>query len=109
MKPVPITPKYYPLPVVSRMTGLTSSNIRYWETQFSQLSPRRDNHLNRFYTVDDIAFLKRVKYIRDELHVTRIVGIKRVLLQDAHIDRCSMAYELVCELRRQLVALRAEV
>lgn len=109
MKPVPTEPKYYTLPAVAKMTGLTSSNIRYWETQFSQLSPRRDNHLNRYYTAEDIAFIKRVKYIRDELHITRIDGIKRVLLRDENIDPCAVAYELVTELKRQLIAFKEQI
>ena len=70
---------YYSMKEVREMTGLTSSNLRYWEAQFKQLNPRKDGHGNRYYTLQDIDLIKQIKYIRDDLKITRIDAIKTEL------------------------------
>lgn len=70
---------YYSMKEVREMTGLTSSNLRYWEAQFKQLNPRKDGHGNRYYTLQDIDLIKQIKYIRDDLKITRIDAIKAEL------------------------------
>ena len=70
---------YYSMKEVREMTGLTSSNLRYWEAQFTQLNPRKDGHGNRYYTLQDIDLIKQIKYIRDDLKITRIDAIKTEL------------------------------
>lgn len=74
--------KYYRIREVEEETGILSPTLRFWETRFDQLSPRKDNHGNRYYTVDDIALIKRIKYIRDDLKITRTEAIKRELETD---------------------------
>lgn len=74
------TPKiYYSMTEVRGMTNLTASNLRYWEAQFKQLKPRKDGHGNRYYTLQDIELIKQIKYIRDELKITRIEAIQAEL------------------------------
>ncbi len=70
---------YYSMKEVKEMTGLTASNLRYWEAQFKQLNPRKDGHGNRYYTLQDIDLIKQIKYIRDDLKITRIDAIKTEL------------------------------
>lgn len=70
---------YYSMQEVRELTGLTASNLRYWEAQFKQLNPRKDGHGNRYYTLKDIELIKQIKYIRDELKITRIEAIKAEL------------------------------
>ena len=74
--------KYYRIREVEQETGVLSPTLRFWETRFDQLSPRKDNHGNRYYTAEDIALIKRIKYIRDELKITRTEAIKRELETD---------------------------
>ena len=64
---------YYSMNEAQEMTGLPASTLRYWEKHFDQLNPRKDGHGNRYYTMVDIALIKQIKYLRDEMHITRIV------------------------------------
>ena len=73
------TKVYYSIAEVRSLTGLPISTLRYWETQFTQLSPYKDERGNRYYTEQDIDFIKQVKYIRDELRITRIIAIRTKL------------------------------
>lgn len=64
--------RFYSIREVMERTGLPASTLRYWESQFSQLSPRKDGHGNRYYQLSDVELIGRIKYIRDELKITRI-------------------------------------
>lgn len=101
---------YYSIREVEQETGLCISTLRYWEKQFDELNPRKDGHGNRYYTDTDIAFLKRVKYIRDELKITRIAAIKNELKTDGkNTDVRQRSTEILLRLRQQLVELRSKL
>jgi DNA-binding transcriptional MerR regulator len=63
---------YYSLRETEQETGVPATTLRYWEKQFDELNPRKDGHGNRYYTRADQEIIKRIKYIRDELKITRI-------------------------------------
>lgn len=43
------TKVYYSIAEVRQLTKLPSATLRYWEQQFEQLSPHKDEHGNRYY------------------------------------------------------------
>lgn len=95
---------------VMQQTELPASTLRYWETQFKELEPRKDAHGDRYYSERDIAFIKQVKYIRDELKITRIEAIKNELKSGSrNTDARQRATEILLRLRQQLVELRANI
>lgn len=101
---------YYSIKEVSEETHLPFSTLRYWEQQFDQLSPRKDRHGNRYYTTQDIAFIKRVQYIRDELKITRIDAIRRELAADTRqVDVRQRASEILMRIRQELVEVRSYI
>ena len=84
-------------------TGVEAPTLRYWEKQFKQLSPRKDGHGNRYYTAEDIALIKRIKFIRDEMKITRIEAIRNELeVGDRRSDVRSEAVERLTRIRRKL-------
>ncbi len=91
-------------------TGLPIATLRYWETQFAQLSPRKDGHGNRYYTEQDIALIKQIRYIRDELKITRIKAIQRELSNgDKQSDVRQRATEILLRLKKDLEEIRANI
>lgn len=101
---------YYSIKEASEITGLPFSTLRYWEEQFEQLNPRKDGHGNRYYTAEDIAFLKRVRYIRDELKITRIDAIRRELRNDGRqVDVRIRATDILQRIRQELVDIRSYI
>ena len=90
----------------TEMTGLPASTLRYWETQFPALSPRKGEHGSRFYRLADIELIKRIRFIRDELKITRIEAIRNDLAStERQSDTRSEAFERLTHIRRKLVAL----
>lgn len=74
--------RYYKISEVVEMTGVVASTLRFWETQFTQLSPKRNDRGTRFYTPADIDTVRMIKYLlhdkglkieaaKDELKINR--------------------------------------
>lgn len=94
---------YFSMRETIEATGLEAPTLRYWEKQFAQLSPRKDGHGNRYYTAEDIALIKRIRFIRDEMKITRIEAIRNELLTgERRTDARSEAVERLTRIRRKL-------
>lgn len=98
---------YYSLRETEQETGVPVSTLRYWEKQFDELNPRKDRHGNRYYTHEEQELIKRIKYIRDELHITRIEAIRRELRNNAkHSDERQSALDILLRVKEELCEIR---
>ena len=52
---------YYSISEVSEITKLKAYVLRYWETEFSQLSPPKNRAGNRTYRKKDIEIILKIK------------------------------------------------
>lgn len=101
---------YYSMKEATQMTGLPTSTLRYWEQQFPQLNPRKDAHGNRYYKLEDIELIKQIKYLRDEMKITRIEAIRNELAQGARkTDYRQRATEILERVRKQLIDIKAQL
>ena len=102
--------KYYSLRETETETGVPASTLRYWEKQFEELSPRKDGHGNRYYTREDQDVIKRIRYIRDELKITRIEAIRKELKANTrHSDGRQSAIEILMRVREELCEIRKQI
>lgn len=92
MKDFELKKLYYSISEVSKLTGLEQYILRYWETEFEQLKPAKNNAGNRIYTNKDIKLILQIKQLLREEKYT-IEGAKRILeennfasLTNANID-----------------------
>lgn len=60
-KPKQIKKLYYSIGEVSKLTNLKSYVLRYWETEFRQLSPPKNRAGNRTYRQKDIDTILLIK------------------------------------------------
>ena len=98
---------YYSLRETIEETDVPAPTLRFWETQFEQLSPRKDGHGNRYYTRQDQNLIKRIKYIRDELKITRIEAIRKELKDnDKKSDERQAALEILLRVKEELCEIR---
>ena len=99
--------KYYSLRETELETGIPASTLRYWEKQFDELAPRKDGHGNRYYTREDQELVKRIKYIRDDLKITRIEAIRKELKQNGkRSDERQAALDILLRVRDELCEIR---
>ena len=52
---------YYSISEVSEITKLKAYVLRYWETEFNQLSPPKNRAGNRTYRQKDIEIILKIK------------------------------------------------
>jgi DNA-binding transcriptional MerR regulator len=60
---------YYRIGEVSEMTGLPASVLRYWESEFSSLAPKKSSSGQRLFTKQDI---ERVTEIQQLLYAEKL-------------------------------------
>ena len=72
---------YYTTREVADAFGLNQSNIRYWESQFPILKPKRNKKGDRYFTQEDIKNLEMIYYLTKEKGYT-LDGAKMALSTD---------------------------
>lgn len=75
------TKLYFSIREVSRMLGVKPHVLRYWETQFKTLRPKKNRAGNRVYRQSDIDLLRAIKELLYDRKYT-IAGARRKLLDD---------------------------
>ncbi len=73
-----MTEKTYRIGEVAQDLDLKSYVLRFWETEFPQLSPLRTDKGQRLYTEENVALLKLIKKLLHEQGMT-IEGARRIL------------------------------
>ncbi len=71
---------YYAISEVCRLTGLEPHVLRYWETEFAQMRPRKNRAGNRAYRAKEIQYIHYIRYLLHEEKYT-IQGAKKKLLE----------------------------
>ncbi len=81
MKSLPQGKLYYSISEVSDLVGVKAHVLRYWETQFKMLRPRKGRGGARMYRKRDVEVLFDIKQLLYDQRFT-IEGAKRKLLDD---------------------------
>ncbi len=81
MKSVPAGRLYYSISEVSDMMGVKPHVLRYWETQFKMLHPKKGRGGARMYRRRDVEVLFEIKKLLYEQRFT-IAGARRKMLDD---------------------------
>ena len=93
---------YYSISEVAEMFKVNQSNLRFWEKEFKELKPRRNEKGTRFYTPEDIQIIKQIIYLINDQKLT-LSGAKSRLGQKK--DVIAKQQELVERLKK----IRAEL
>jgi DNA-binding transcriptional MerR regulator len=78
MKDLSIKKLYYSISEVSKITNVEQYVLRYWETEFEQLSPQKNRAGNRIYTNKDIQLIMKIKNLLRDKKFT-IEGARNIL------------------------------
>lgn len=72
---------YYSIGEVSDITAIEPHVLRYWETIFKDLNPRKNKAGNRTYREEDITFILKLKHLIQEKKYST-AGAKKILEQE---------------------------
>ncbi|MCI0692459.1 MerR family transcriptional regulator [candidate division KSB1 bacterium] len=108
MKDQKIKKLYYSISEVSRITSLKAYVLRYWETEFSELRPKKNRAGNRTYSLDDIKLIFLIKRLLYDDKYT-IEGARQRLQQLRHVgEQMNLSFEqlrrddLIIDLKKDL-------
>jgi len=100
---------YRSISEVSDMLRVKAHVLRYWETQFSMLRPKKNRAGNRMYRPEEVRLLIRIKELLYDRRFT-IAGARRTLLDERKQDEPQVELGFNEAERRMLVAeLKAEM
>ena len=100
---------FYSIGEVAGITGTTPSSIRYWEKNFTELSPHKNDKGTRFYNADDIETIKLIAYLVRDRGMT-IKGAQQKLKENR--DETIKTWEIVNKLndiKKILIEIRDEM
>jgi DNA-binding transcriptional MerR regulator len=81
VRSIPAGRLYYSISEVSEMIGVKPHVLRYWETQFKMLRPKKGRGGARMYRKRDVEILFEVKQLLYD-HRFTIAGARRKLLDE---------------------------
>ena len=94
--------QYYKIRDVAELLGVPSSTLRYWETEFPEVSPKRSHTNQRYYRPDDIRKLRMIHYL------VKVKGLKLEAAKEElrtnknNISRKIRVIDLLTETRDEL-------
>jgi DNA-binding transcriptional MerR regulator len=101
-----IKKQYFTIGEVARELGLTASLIRFWETEFPEISPRKNRKGNRVYTPKDIETLRRIQYLLKERKYTIQGARERIQSDGASVRQEIKVRDTLQKLRAFLLELK---
>lgn len=101
-----IKKQYYTIGEVATELGLTTSLIRFWETEFKEVKPKKNRKGNRVYTPQDMETLRHIQYLLKVKKYTIKGAKERMKLGPQHIEEEVEIREKLKKLRAFLVELK---
>jgi DNA-binding transcriptional MerR regulator len=104
---------YFKIGEVSELLGVEPYVLRYWETEFPALSPKKSGTGHRLYRRKDVELLLRIKHLLYEKRFT-IEGARQTLQSESKAPKPKASRRLqqdlfsvdpLPEIRRELVGI----
>ena len=104
---------YFKIGEVSEILGVEPYVLRYWETEFSQLTPKKSGTGHRLYRRKDVELLLRIKHLLYDKRFT-IEGARQSLHTAARtvkarapkrVQQELFSEDLLPEIRRELTEI----
>lgn len=100
---------YYSITELAQHFDVAPSLLRYWETEFNQIKPKRNAKGTRFYTKNDVANIEKIHFLVKQQGFT-LQGAKDKLRNDKKsIDKHFQVLERLENVKSQLLDLRKSV
>ncbi len=105
LDPDTLTKRYYTIGEVSKMFGESTSLLRYWETMFNELKPKKDKSGIRRYVKKDILILKDIYHlVKNQGHT--LEGAKEGLKKIKNLKKIK---EELLSLKKNMIKLKEDL
>jgi DNA-binding transcriptional MerR regulator len=99
---------YFKIGEVSEIAGIPAYVLRFWETEFKQIKPKRTDAGQRLYRRQDVALVLRIKHLLYDRKFT-IEGARQLLKEKSAKDsEAAPANTMpdITEIREELIRIR---
>jgi len=94
---------YFKIGEVSKISGLPSHVLRFWESEFKRIKPRRTAAGQRSYTQKDVAMILEIKHLLHEKKFT-IDGARKYLSSRTRPESNDRGF--LEDLKKELTSIR---
>ena len=109
VNPDSLTKRYYKIGEVAKMFGVATSLIRYWEGEFSELRPQKNNKGVRRFLKEDVLVVDKI-YDLVKVKGYKLDGAKLALAdknyQVSEVTHYVRDLEKLKEIKNELLAIR---
>lgn len=88
--------RYYKIGEIAKAFGVNASLIRFWETEFDVLKPKKNKKGNRLFTPEDVKNLQLIFFLVKEKGYT-LEGAKNKLKEKP--EKTSSNHEIILKLQ----------
>lgn len=101
--------KFYKISQVSELLSVPQSTLRFWETQFNILRPKRSEKGTRFYTPEDLEKIRMIQYLIKDRGFKIEKAQEIIKHNHSGVTKRYQAMKRLQEVREQLLALLASI
>ena len=94
---------YFKIGEVSKIAGLPSHVLRFWESEFNKIKPRRTSSGQCSYTQKDVAMILEIKHLLHEKKFT-IEGARKYLSSKNRPESDDKYF--LADLKKELISIR---
>lgn len=100
---------YYQISEVSTHFNVAASLLRYWETEFNTLKPKRNSKGTRFYTNNDIDEIGRIYLLVKEKGYTLQGAKEKIKTDKRSVDSNVEVVKRLKSIKKFLLQLKEEL
>lgn len=97
--------RYYKISEVAEMIGVAASTLRFWETQFPILKPRRNDRGTRFYTPNDLENARMIKFLVHDKGLKIEAALEQIKISRDGVSRKAEALNRLTQVRDKIQGL----
>lgn len=94
--------QFYKIKEVAEMLEIPASTLRFWETKFTVISPRRNQGGTRFYSPDDIEKLRMIHFLVKEKGLKIEAAQEQLRSNKSGVAKRHQAVERLRDVRQKL-------
>lgn len=94
--------KFYKISEVAEILGLPASTLRFWESKFTVISPRRNAGGTRFYTPADIEKIRMIHFLVKEKGLKLDAAQEQLRTNASGVSRRHEAVKRLRDVREKL-------
>ncbi len=97
--------KYYKIREVAEILNIPASTLRYWESQFTIIKPKRNEHGTRFYTPADIETIRMVYFLVKEKGLKLDAAQEQIRKNHSNVSQRHKTIERLKKVRTELKSM----